>query len=80
MKVYKMCLKEVPILEIIQCNRCGKEIAITGYESYFHGEMVWGYGSMKDGRADDFDICETCYDEMVHDFLIPIHKKTESIT
>ena len=61
-------------VEKVLCNCCGKEIKKEqGYFSdHLHIEKQWGYFSQKDGRKDDFDICESCYDKFVNSFVLPI--------
>lgn len=35
-------------------------------------EKRWGYFSEKDNEVHRFDLCESCYDEIVGTFQIPI--------
>lgn len=56
----------------IYCNSCGKKIKIKNevvQEGIFEAEIKWGYFSNKDGRKDEFDVCEKCYDAIVEKFL-----------
>ena len=34
-------------------------------------DQTWGYFSEKDGEHHSFDLCESCYDELLKSFLIP---------
>lgn len=64
--------------EIIVCNKCGKKIAKLNdiwMEEVLQVNKEWGYFSKKDGREDSFDLCETCYDELVASFVVPIEIK-----
>lgn len=74
MRMYETITENNQKVEKVLCNCCGKEI--TKEQGYFsdhlHIEKQWGYFSQKDGRKDDFDICENCYDKFVNSFVLPI--------
>ena len=74
MRVYENVSENDKKVQKVLCNCCGKEIAIQqGYFSdHLHIEKQWGYFSEKDGRQDNFDLCENCYDNMVKHFVIPV--------
>ena len=74
MRMYETVTKNSEKVEKVLCNCCGKEIKKEqGYFSdHLHIEKQWGYFSQKDGRKDDFDICERCYDKFVNSFVLPI--------
>ena len=60
--------------EKIVCNVCGKVIAERGAiptADYLHVEKEWGYFSGKDGQKQEFDLCESCYDEWIRTLPIP---------
>ncbi len=62
----------------IICNRCGKEIHPENgiwTEDVLHIEKTWGYFSRKDSRSDCFDLCESCYDEIIKAFAVPVETK-----
>ncbi len=61
MRVYENVIENDKKVQKVLCNCCGKEIAIQQ-----------GYFSEKDGRQDNFDLCENCYDNMVKHFVIPV--------
>ena len=69
MREYKLAMQEEKVLSKVICNGCGKEI-LWDMADHFHGEKTWGYFSEKDGRQDSFDLCESCYDKMVSDFIV----------
>lgn len=69
MREYREEQQVVEVVSKMICNCCGKEISHKG-EDVLHIEKVWGYFSNKDGRQDDFDICEGCYDKWVATFAI----------
>ena len=67
---------------IIYCNMCGKEInrqdgIPTG--DGLHVEKHWGYFSKKDGEIHTFDLCETCYDQLTDQFVIPTEIQDETV-
>ncbi len=74
MRMYETVTRNSEKVEKVLCNCCGKEIKKEqGYFSdHLHIEKQWGYFSQKDGRKDDFDICESCYDKFVNSFVLPI--------
>lgn len=61
------------------CNKCGQELSAE-QEMIKEGvctlETDWGYFSDKDGEHHEFDLCESCYDEWVKSFRVPV-KVTE---
>lgn len=62
------------------CNCCGKKIENKGEvlrEDLLHIEKVWGYFSEKDGERHVFDLCETCYDQMIKKFTLPVQIQEE---
>ena len=62
-------------LETVICNMCGKKIVVKdgivreGAAAFDH---AWDYFSEKDGEVHHFDLCESCYDELVGGFRIPV--------
>ena len=68
-------LKERKEISKIICNKCGKEIPVSGgheMKGVFSVDYEWGYFSEKDGERHAFDLCETCYDALLQSFLIPV--------
>lgn len=62
----------------IRCNRCGKEILIqegNQKEDCLKVVKEWGYFSKKDRELHTFYMCESCYDDMVREFVIPVDKQ-----
>lgn len=58
----------------IYCNRCGKEIEIKNeiaQEDYIFIRKEWGYFSKKDGKTQEFLMCENCIKKLEEDFVIP---------
>lgn len=73
MRQYK--IQKTKEIEKLICNRCGKEIAVkngVAEREMLSVEKRWGYFSEKDNEVHRFDLCESCYDEMVHGFQIPV--------
>lgn len=67
--------KETKEIKKIICNRCGREIQVeNGHPTagVFSVDYQWGYFSDKDGETHRFDLCESCYDEWIKGFLIPV--------
>lgn len=67
-------------LSKMYCNRCGRQLSVHSgmlKEFAFEGETHFGYFSKKDGESHSFDLCETCYDAMVGQFVIPVDRKQE---
>ena len=63
-------IKETKEIKKIICNKCGREIpAVDGCPR--EGDYTWGYFSEKDGERHSFDLCESCYDELLDSFQIP---------
>ena len=60
----------------LYCNKCGKQMKVENEivkEGSFTVDYRWDYFSGKDGRRHQFDLCESCYDEVVNSFKCPIH-------
>ena len=67
-------IKETKEIKKIICNKCGRESpAVDGSprEGVFSIDYTWGYFSEKDGERHSFDLCESCYDELLASFQIP---------
>lgn len=67
-------IKETKEVNKIVCNKCGREIPVVNgraEEGVFSVDYTWGYFSEKDGEKHSFDLCETCYDEILHSFTVP---------
>ncbi len=65
----------------LYCNQCGKEILIErdiAREDYVTVKKSWGYFSKKDGRQDEFCLCEACYDHLIEGFAVPVSEKEQS--
>ena len=75
MRQYRIKMIETKELEKMICNKCGKEIAVEygePAEGVLHVDCTWGYYSEKDGQRHRFDLCESCYDELLSSFQIPV--------
>ncbi len=73
MRQYKENTQQIYEIDKIICNKCGKEIKVTGgvaREDSLHVTKRWGYFSNKDNQEDEFDLCEDCYDDLVASFKI----------
>ena len=59
----------------IMCNCCGKTIGTEKdlpKQDYLYIKKEWGYFSKKDGKIQEFRLCEECYDEWIRSFRIPV--------
>ena len=73
MRTYKEEKTKILIWDKITCNKCGKEALAKDYESasLFHDiEIEFGYPSSRDGDIWNFDLCESCLEEIIKDFAI----------
>lgn len=57
--------------KLLYCNCCGKRILSRMEQDVVTVEQRWGYFSEKDGERHSFDLCESCYDELLASFQIP---------
>ncbi len=68
-------------LESVCCNWCGKRLIVKNgilREGSAHFELTWDYFSEKDGEIHSFDLCESCYDEMINQFKIAVQVKEQT--
>ena len=75
MRRYKISEIKKNEIEVIICNMCGKEIPIQNdikSEDTLSVEKRWEYPSDKDNEVHRFDLCEECYDRLIHSFKIPV--------
>ena len=82
MRTYKEEKTKILILDKITCNKCGKEALAKDYESasLFHDiEIEFGYPSSRDGDIWNFDLCESCLEEIIKDFAIPVTQEADFI-
>lgn len=77
MRNYREITVKEQQLHQVFCNRCGKEIIRNNFgefDDYLHIEKTWGYHSKKDGIKQEVDLCESCFDEIVKGFQIPLEE------
>lgn len=63
------------VLKEVICNRCEKSLFVENgllKDAAYEGKQVFGYFSKKDGMTHRFDLCESCYDEWIKMFRIPV--------
>lgn len=60
----------------VYCNKCGREIITSGedQEDYLEVAKRWGYFSNKDLVGQAFNLCESCYDQFVANFKVPVQE------
>ncbi len=68
-KTVEKVIEETKLDKII-CNQCGQECG-TEAET-FVSKHCWGYGSKYDMECHRFDLCESCYDQLIEGFQIPV--------
>lgn len=65
--------QENGMLESVVCNGCGKKLVVERgilREGGFAVNYPWDYFSEKDGEIHHWDLCEDCYDSLIHQFVI----------
>jgi len=58
----------------IHCNKCGNEIKMINEiprEDYILVRKEWGYFSKKDGKTQQFVLCEECVEKLECEFVRP---------
>lgn len=72
MRIEKKEQKTIEVTKTLDivCNKCGKSLRIDDYGCFAGGEVRvdFGYGSLKDGDTEKFEICDDCYDELISTF------------
>lgn len=72
MKIYKYKKVTTPILKIIFCNKCGKDISQGNYQdNYLAIDYLFGYGTMLDNQIMQCDLCEKCLIRLAKKFKLP---------
>lgn len=66
----------------VYCNGCGEKIAETIENlqvDFLHVQKKWGYFSGKDQECHSFNLCESCYDKMIRNFVkeVAVTEETE---
>ena len=59
----------------LRCNQCGRKLYVERgilKEDALIVKKEWGYFSKKDLEVHEIVICESCYDRLQNDFLIPV--------
>ncbi len=67
--------------EKVMCNRCGRELRNENGILQEDGLFVtkeWGYFSEKDLQVHQFNLCETCYDHLVQEFVLPMEVREKT--
>ena len=60
-------------LETVICNCCGKKLVVEGgiiREGVISVNHAWDFFSEKDGEVHHWDLCESCYDNLLNQFRI----------
>ena len=59
---------------LIYCNKCGKTIKMRKeipLEDFIQIRKSWGYFSKKDGKTQEFVLCEECVEWLEREFKRP---------
>lgn len=65
-------------LKEVHCNACGRECLVENgilKEGCVRMQIPFGYFSQKDGRTEEFDLCEECYERLTKKFVLPVETK-----
>lgn len=57
------------------CNKCGRQLKSENGILHEDGLFVtkdWGFFSKKDLQVHKFVLCESCYDQMISEFVVPV--------
>ena len=76
MRIYKDD-KGTELMSVV-CNKCSNNLKVENgivKEGCFRVQYEFGYFSKKDGEIQKFDLCESCYDKLVANFIIPVEKQ-----
>lgn len=46
-------------------------------EGFFEGSQSWNFFSEKDGEIHHWDLCESCYDELISGFRIAMETEEQ---
>lgn len=60
-------------LETVICNCCGKKLVVERgilREGAIEISHAWDFFSEKDGEIHRWDMCESCYDNLLNEFRI----------
>ena len=68
LKKIERFVNEEYVAEVV-CNMCGKSVN-PEKEEFVHIEKQWGYFSNKDGKTQEADFCEECWDKLCEGFKI----------
>ena len=68
LKKEERMVKELYTAEVI-CNKCGRSFN-PETEDYLHIEKKWGYFSKSDGRYQEIDLCQDCWNEFCSSLII----------
>lgn len=72
MKTYKTVKRKIE--DTVRCDMCDYLCTIDQFGSeYATLEATWGYGSKKDGKKYDIQLCELCFDKIIQ--YIKKHRK-----
>lgn len=59
----------------VVCNCCGRQMKVQNgilMEGVAPVQIDWEYFSDRDGETHRFDLCESCYKKIIHNFSVPV--------
>ena len=74
MRIYS---EQQELTEVI-CNMCQRHLKVENSiikEGCCSLEQRFGYFLTKDGIAEKFDLCESCYEKFINQFQIPVEQE-----
>jgi hypothetical protein len=82
MRTYTYINKPLKVIKEISCNKCGYKVDLDKlpedgwiYQEIFQNIVIkFGYGSGHDGEEWNFDLCESCLDELKKSFKIKLEE------
>ena len=76
MKIKAKRLRKTAVCERVICNRCGTAIEKNA-DGYFSDHLSvskrWSFLSDCDNEVHNFDLCKSCYNEVVSEFKHAVH-------
>lgn len=72
MKIFKSIEVLDYALDHVVCNKCNCKIDTSNNADYISVEKRWNYFSQYDNEFHSFDLCESCYTELINSFSISL--------
>jgi len=70
LRTYKTVQTEIQEVDSITCNKCGQLIKTNKHwDTFISIDKTWAYGTGWDGETHSFDLCESCYRDIISQFV-----------